>query len=159
MKSNSWKKFLEALVASAVLLVSTFALAGCGSDEKPVASEQGTTAEAEGETPADRNQAAIDAAEGASDNQAELGATKIKSILRKKLNMDSGGNFYLDGSAGASDVNADCYVKLGADAANFEDQPENILYGPNGEDIVFVQSFSSVPLVKCLKVVNKTLGW
>jgi hypothetical protein len=50
-------------------------------------------------------------------------------------------------------------VKLGADAVNFESQTENILRSANGNDVVFVQSNTATPLVRCLVAVRAALGW
>jgi hypothetical protein len=109
-----------------------------------------------------QNDQVISSASHASDNQAALGATAIRKILIAKLGLDSQENFNLNHRITQADIDedtGDCYVKLGADAVNFEQETSNVLRSPNGKDVVFVQSDTSTPLVKCLVEVRSALGW
>ena len=106
-----------------------------------------------------RNDRVIREAERAQDNQAQKGAEAIRATLRERLNLNEKNEFDLDHQFDEGQIGGDCYVKLGAEAANFESQPENTLYSANGRDLVFVQSSTTTPLVKCLKAVRSALGW
>ena len=106
-----------------------------------------------------QNDQAIANAEQSEDNQAQMGAAAIRKVLEKKIGLNSEGDFDLDHQIEAGQIGGDCYVKLGAEATNFQDQTENILRSPNGRDLVFVQSSTSTPLVKCLKAVRAALAW
>lgn len=105
-----------------------------------------------------QNQHVISQASQANDNQAQLGADKIRQILTRKLGLNRTEDFDLNHHTPPAEA-GDCYVKLGADAVNFEDQSSNILRSPNGRDVVFVQSNTATPLVSCLKQVRDALGW
>jgi hypothetical protein len=108
------------------------------------------------------NAQVISSASQASDNQAATGASAVRRILVTKVGLDKQGSFNLNHHITQSDVatdSGDCYVKLGADAVNFEGQTQNILRSPNGSGVVFVQSDTSTPLVKCLVEVKAALGW
>lgn len=54
---------------------------------------------------------------------------------------------------------SDCYVKLGAEAYAFRSETSNILYSPDGRNLVFVQSYQGVPLYPCLVAVRNALHW
>lgn len=137
---------------AAALVVLVIAIAGCGDDSggRPTSSKPSSGA---------RNDEAIRQAEEADDSQAQIGAAAIRKTLRAKLNLNAGNEFDLDHRIDSGQVGSDCYVKLGAEAVSFEDQTENILYAPNGKDLVFVQSSTETPLVRCLKEVRSALGW
>lgn len=152
----------RAIAASSVLVLGG-AVVGCGTTgaiktvtttqtvtvTAPAASSTASSGPASAQS---QNAQVINQAANSPDNQAQLGAAKIEAILRRKLGLDSQLNFTISGNGG-------CYVKLGADAVNFENQSENILRSPNGKDVVFVQSDTATPLVRCLKAVNTALGW
>jgi hypothetical protein len=82
------------------------------------------------------NDQVIEEAEQGHDNQAQHGAGAIRKTLKKKLNLNAEEEFDLDGQFDEGQVGGDCYVKLGAEAVNFEDQAENVLRSPNGADLV-----------------------
>jgi hypothetical protein len=104
----------------------------------------------------DRNQAAIDDAGKAPDAQATAGEPAILRTLQRKLDLTADKEFGFKGNLGKND----CYVKTGAEATDFAYQDENMLYSPtNPNDLVFVQTFQGVPLVKCLQVVKDALRW
>jgi uncharacterized protein YceK len=137
-----------------ISMMAALALAGCGSSSTNTSSHtQSQTNAAEA-----HNDQVIKQAQGGADNQAALGADKIKTTLVAKLGMNSDLDFYLNHRTPDSE-SGDCYVKLGADAVNFENQSANILYSPNGKDVVFVQSFTNIPLARCLEAVGTALGW
>lgn len=164
------------------VLATSAALAGCGGGTKTVTvPAQATTvtqaktvtvaprtktvtAQAQ-PTPTDassaqqQNNQVVSQAAAAPDNQAQLGAAKIQQLLTQKLRMNGTLSFNLSGHIAPDDNGGDCYVKLGADAVNFDYQTQNILRSPNGADVVFVQSNTATPLVKCLAAVKTALGW
>lgn len=137
------------------------ALGGCGGGGGTKTVTETTTNPADAATAAARSQnnAVIQQASQAPDNQAQLGETKIKAILAKKIGLDNALDFNLNGHIDPNAGGGDCYIKLGAEAVNFENQTENILHSPNGQDLVFVQSDTTTPLVKCLTIVRNALGW
>jgi hypothetical protein len=106
-----------------------------------------------------QNDAVIGAASQAPDAQAQLGAAKVRTILVAKLGLNDTLSFNLSHHIAPGDNGGDCYVKLGADAVNFENMTDNILRSPTSSDIVFVQSNTATPLVKCLVAVKGALGW
>jgi hypothetical protein len=113
-----------ALIATVV--VTGAALAGCGGATMTVTHTTTSTARSP-------NDAVIAQAAKAKDNQAQLGAGAIRTILVRKLGLDSNDNFNLGRPISPDDIasdSGDCYVKLGADAVNFENQSENILAPP-----------------------------
>lgn len=141
-----------------IALIAGLALAGCGGS-----TQQTTPHQPPAQSQSSPNDAVIAQAAQAKDNQAQVGAGAIRTILVRKLGLDSNDNFNLGRPITPNDIasnSGDCYVKLGADAVNFENQSENILHSPtNGSDVVFVQSSTSTPLVKCLVAVRTALGW
>lgn len=165
------------------VIAAVLALAGCGGTAKTVtqtrtvgsaatAASSATTAassvttapsSATTESSAEpQNDQVISSASQASDNQAAMGATAVRKILVRHLGLDKQDSFNLNHHITQSDIatdSGDCYVKLGADAVNFEDQTQNILRSPTGSDVVFVQSDTRTPLVKCLVAVKAALGW
>jgi len=80
-------------------------------------------------------------------------------MLAQKLGLNNEAEFNLNHHIASGETGGDCYVKLGAEAVNFESQAENMLRSPNGKDVVFVQSNTATPLVRCLKAVRTALGW
>lgn len=108
---------------------------------------------------ASQNNQVISQASQASDNQAQLGATAIRRILTQKLGLNNQEEFNLNHHAAPGSTGNDCYVKLGAEAVNFEYMSRNILRSPNGKDVVFVQSNTVTPLVRCLVAVKSAIGW
>jgi hypothetical protein len=149
----------RALLIAAGLLCVT---AGCGSTKTVTVPRPSTAAQSGSpKSPSRRSQNAqvINRAAHAGDNQAQLGAAKIRAILTRKLGLNDQESFDLTHQIAAGDNGGDCYVKLGAEAVNFESMTGNILRSPSGNDIVFVQSNTVTPLVKCLKAVNSALGW
>lgn len=139
-----------ALIATVV--VTGAALAGCGGATKTVTQTTTSTARSP-------NDQVISQAAQASDNQAALGADAIRKTLTQKLGLNDQEDFNLNHHIQPGDNGGDCYVKLGAEAVNFENQSENILRSPNGKDVVFVQSNTVTPLVRCLVAVRAALGW
>jgi hypothetical protein len=117
------------------------------------------TTQAPASTASSQNNKVISQAAQAPDNQAQLGAAAIRSILVSKLGLNDQESFNLNHHIAPGDNGGDCYVKLGADAVNFEYMSGNILRSPNGKDIVFVQSNTVTPLVQCLQAVQTALGW
>lgn len=149
---------------TATVLLIGFALAGCGAATKtvtqtsPAAQTQPSTTTT-ASSARSQNDQVISQAGQASDNQAQLGADAIRKILTQKLGLNDQESLNLNHQIAPGDNGGDCYVKLGADAVNFENQSQNILRSANGNDVVFVQSNSSTPLVRCLEAVRAALGW
>lgn len=139
---------------------AALAIAACGGSSHRPAEPRTTTVASSSPTAIAKaqNDRVMQQAAQAGDNQAQLGADKIQRILTQKINMNSTLEFNLNGTRPAAEE-GDCYVKLGADAVNFENQPENILRGANGKDVVFVQSNTATPLVNCLSTVRTALNW
>jgi hypothetical protein len=117
-----------------------------------------TTGSATSSSATAQNNAVVSQAAQGPDNQAQLGAAAIQQTLTKKLGLNPTLDFSLNHQTPAAQ-GGDCYVKLGADAVNFENMTDNILRSPNGNDVVFVQSDTTTPLVKCLLAVKTALGW
>jgi hypothetical protein len=74
-----------------------------------------------------QNNAVINQAAQAPDNQAQLGAAAIQRILTQKLGLNDQLSFNLNRRIARGDNGGDCYVKLGAHAVNFEYMSGNIL--------------------------------
>ncbi len=149
---------------TAMALVSSIALIGCGGSTKTVTQTTTTSQTQSSNTAAasnasSQNAQVIHQAAQANDNQAQLGADAIRRILIKKIGLNDTESFNLNHHIAPGDNSGDCYVKLGADAVNFEYQTQNILRAPNGTDVVFVQSNTVTPLVKCLEAVRTALNW
>jgi hypothetical protein len=145
----------EAHPHTSLAVIAGLSLAGCGGS-----TQQTTPHQAPAQSQSPPNDAVIAQAAKAKDNQAQLGAGAIRAILVRKLGLDSSNDFNLSHHFSPGEIGSDCYVKLGADAVNFENRSENILRSPtNGADVVFVQSSTSTPLVKCLVAVRSALGW
>lgn len=141
------------VAAVGALGLTVLALAGCGSSQQQTTNNQSRAGAIK-----QQNDRVIKQAQGSSDNQAQVGADRIKQILVAKLGMNDTLDFNLNHQT--PDQNGgDCYVKLGAEAVSFESQSENILYSPNGKDVLFVQSNTATPLAKCLQDVGAALGW
>jgi hypothetical protein len=141
-------------IAIALIAISSVGVAACGGSS----SQSSTSSSATSNAARADNQQVINQASQASDNQAQLGEGKIREILERDLGMNVTEDFNLNhGSPPAQ--GGDCYVKLGADAVNFEDETSNILHSPDGRDVVFVQSNTATPLVSCLKEVRGALAW
>jgi hypothetical protein len=149
----------DTMLRKFVLLFALVALAGCGGNSSDSGSSGGTKPTETAPSPSAQNDKAIREAEQGKDNQAQMGAPAIRKTLRKELNLNSEDEFDLDGQMDEGQIGGDCYVKLGAEAANFEGQSQNILRSPNGADLIFVQSSTSAPLVGCLKAVRAALRW
>jgi hypothetical protein len=124
---------------------------------KTIAPPRSTTPTASGA--AAQNNQVISQAAQAPDNQAQLGSTAIANILTQKIGMNDTYSFNLSHHIAPGDNGGDCYVKLGADAVNFQYMTGNILRSPNGTDVVFVQSNTVTPLVNCLQAVRSALRW
>ena len=149
---------------TATVLVIGVALAGCGGATKTVTqtspavhTQPSTTTTAS--SARSQNDQVVSQAAQASDNQAQLGADAIRKILTQKLGLNDQQSFNLSHHIAPGDNGGDCYIKLGADAVNFEYMSGNILRSPNGKDVVFVQSDTATPLVRCLEAVRTALGW
>lgn len=143
------------VAAVGALVLTVVAMVGCGSSGTRTVTVAKTTTT----TKTNPNDQVISRASQASDNRAQLGAAKIRKIFITKLGMNATESFNLSHHIAPDDNGGDCYVKLGAEAVNFENQTENILRSPNGSDVVFVQANTVTPLVKCLVAVKTALGW
>jgi hypothetical protein len=139
------------------LIVIALVAAGCGGATKTVTVQSNATTSASAAR--SQNNAVVNQAAQGSDNKAQLGAAAIQKILTQKLGLNDTVSFNLNHHIAPGDNGGDCYVKLGADAVNFEYQTGNILRSPNGKDVVFVQSNTATPLVRCLVAVRSALGW
>jgi hypothetical protein len=123
------------------------------------AQEAQAAAQAAVTSPAALNNQTINQAAQAPDNVAQADVPAIRQTLVDKLGMNDQESFNLSHQIAPGDNGGDCYVKLGADAVNFEFMSGNILRSPNGSDVVFVQSNTATPLVRCLEAVRSALGW
>lgn len=156
------------LLAGAALLI------GCGGESPP--SEEPSTSR--DELIRELNESAIDRARTAPDAVAQRGEAAVRRVLRRKLDMSQEGDFRLNPDEPTecerevaeeeaeygielecSGEEADCYVKTGAEAVAFQEESQNILYAPNGKDLVFVQTFQGTPLHQCLVAVRDALDW
>lgn len=157
-----------------ILFAAILLAAGCGSDAEDDPQRMPTP---EDETRA-QNEAAIEAASQAPDALAEEGAPKVRRTLRRQLGMNRDGEFRLnpdqpsecerDAARQSKELGVeiecvgeefDCYVKTGAEAVAFGHRQQNVLYAPNGRDLVFVQTFQGIPLNRCLTAVRDALDW
>ncbi len=149
---------MRALLLAAAFTVGA-GLGGCGSSTTTVTQMPAASSTTSANTAAGQNNAVISSASQAPDAQAQLGAPRIEKILVAKLGLNDQLSFNLNHHIAPGDNGGDCYVKLGADAVNFENMTGNILRSPTGADVVFVQSNTATPLVKCLVAVKTALGW
>jgi hypothetical protein len=160
------------LAIPVVLAAAAVGLPGCGGSQSttrtvtvagaeptPPATTQAAGSSSAAAAASAANDAVVNQASQAPDNQAQLGADAIRAILTKKVGLNDQESFNLSGHIDPGDNGGDCYVKLGADAVNFEDQTGNILRAPNGTEVVFVQSNTVTTLVRCLKAVRTALAW
>jgi hypothetical protein len=145
--------------------MAALTLVGCGEGAKtatvtaPTGAQTPPNASTNAGSARSQNEQVISQAEHANDNQAQLGEAAIRQMLTQKLGINNEEDFNLSHHIAPGETGGDCYVKLGAEAVNFESQSENILRSPNGMDVVFVQSNTTTPLVRCLKAVRTALGW
>jgi hypothetical protein len=138
---------------SVALAGATLGLAACGGGTGSTSTTNGAGTSL---SPQQQNQQVIEKAQQSPDAQAALTEDQISKKLDQTLNLQdisgSSDSFRLSGGEA-------CYVKLGADAVNFEYMKKNILRSPDGQSVVFVQSFTDTPLADCLVAVDKALGW
>lgn len=148
---------MKVLVAT---LVTLAALAGCGGAD---VQRPGPEAPSAAEQVRKQNQAIIGRASDAADARAADGERAIREALKRELDMQPNGDFGVTPpprNPNVIQVGSDCYVKTGAEAINFSDQTEHMLYSPaNPSDAIFVQSSTKTPLVDCLKAAKDALGW
>src|SRR4051812_30039767 len=102
----------------AVVLFTVVLLTGCGGGSSRGSANTAQTAT----TARSQNDQAIANAEQSEDNQAQMGAAAIRKLLKKKLGLNSEGEFDLDHQIDPDQIGGNCYVKLGAEATNFQDQ-------------------------------------
>ena len=152
-------KWLLAVLAVVVVIggvvAVAFATGRFGSDKTTTvfqAGSAGATGAAGSSPTTSPNDAVIEHAQQSPAEQAQAGQASIRATLTDKLGMKPNGDFNLPGPFS-------CYVKTGVEAKNFAYMRNHILYGPNGTDLIFVQTDTTTPLSKCLIAVRHALGW
>jgi hypothetical protein len=133
-------KKVATVVAAAMAVVLTLALVGCGGPAVTVAKtvsvpEAPLTTTVTSPSATAQSDQVINQAQQAPSDQAQLGADAIRKRLSQKLGLNGQLDFNLNNDVAQNDMGSDYYVKLGADAVNFENRSENILRSPNGSDV------------------------
>jgi hypothetical protein len=141
------------------LLGACVVLTACGaSKQSPApATIQVTVTSA---TASEANASVVKQAEEAPDAAAAAREASLRKTLTRRLGLNGELEWNLNHEAASPNSGASCYLKLGAAAVNEEEaQPTHILRGPNPGEVLFVQTNTVTPLVRCLKAVRAALGW
>ena len=147
-------------VIAVIAVIAVAAGTGCGDDTATTSADVTTSTEDTSAAIQEQNDAVVEQAANAPDATAASSESEIRATLEKKLNVQPDDEFNVDGKPiPANQVGGDCYIKTGAEAQNFSYQKKNILYSPDGEGLIFVQSSTTTPLVDCLTAVQAALGW
>ena len=141
------------------LLGACVVLAACGSSQQ-LSSAVTNRVTVTSSIASDANASVVQQAEEAPDAAAAAHEAALRKTLTRRLGLNSELEWNLDHAPASPNSGASCYVKLGAAAVNEEEaQPTHILHGPNAGEVVFVQTNTVTPLVRCLKAVSAALGW